>query len=630
MEMYPELVDVTAIAGERVHDRLIGWGSERSEHLAATNEDHELIVFSWDSNVDWRATNITTITGMSMAGPLTRWRRPGLDYTTEFLAGRNEVGDLVVVYSYDSRRLAVWEGRNAFALDLSGLSSEARFSGELASWQSPFGAEYVAGPRPDGHLLIVRLSPLACIDLHSLTGEYVSGPVVAWQVRDGPDVDERVAGVTPDGRVVIFVSGATPTRSAWAQPEVIDVSQQTGVATRSPLVAWQTPESPGVVEHLAGRTDRGEVIVYSSTTGARRWQAVDVSARTGVPLAGPLTAWQTWVPDGVVDHLAALNSDGEITVLVRSSDNDWQAWNLSKPMDYPALVDGLTSWQVSDGAANVEHLAGRDSAGRVLLWFWLTGSLRTLRLHAVEVANDDGTHQVGITPNQVRRWAEQANRVFASAGVQFLFVPETSGPDWSTVRSTVLNSLQVRPGRPGEQDQEQGNAVARSHRGKVTVLFRAGPPPRCTSRGFADIGCEFVIMPGFDDTVVCGHQDINQFSHQLGHYLGLDHTFKQTFPNEAAAARALSDAGGDPALAFDGDGLADTPPDPLIIEGTDAEPYQCQRSTVTLNDQVLVLPRRNIMARYDTPVPEITAQQTQRVDESLLMRAARGLVIGTP
>jgi hypothetical protein len=316
--------------------------------------------------------------------------------------------------------------------------------------------------------------------------------------------------------------------------------------------------------------------------------------------------------------------------LFRSSDSDWQAWNLSTPLGYPALVDGLTSWQVSDGAANVEHLAGHDPAGRVLLWFWLTGSIRTVHLHAVQVADDDGDRQVQITPIQVRRWAEQANRVYASAGVQFLFVPEAPGPDWSVVRSTLLNSLQASPGRPAQEEQDRANSVAQSHRGKVTVLFCSGSPPGPASQGFANMDDEFVVMPGFDNTEVCGHQNINQFGHELGHYLGLDHTFKQKFTSVAAADQALTDAGGDPALAFDGDGLADTPPDPLIIQGTDPEPYQCKRSTVTLNGQVFVLPRRNIMSHYDTPVPEITPQQAQRVDESLVIRAARGLVVGTP
>lgn len=152
--MYPQLVDVTGIVGVRIRDPLVGWRSDDdSEHLAAVNPNDELIVFTWDRNQDWRATNITTITGQTVQGSLTRWQRWGPDYTTEFLAGRNERGDLIVFYSYMGGHLAVWQNDNAHAFDLSALPPERRFFDDLASWQSPFGTnEYIAGQGLDGHL----------------------------------------------------------------------------------------------------------------------------------------------------------------------------------------------------------------------------------------------------------------------------------------------------------------------------------------------------------------------------------------------------------------------------------------------------------------------------------------------
>ena len=95
------------------------------------------------------------------------------------------------------------------------------------------------------------------------------------------------------------------------------------------------------------------------------------------------------------------------------------------------------------------------------------------------------------------------------------------------------------------------------------MLFRHGPGPNPTGGGFSWVDYDFVVMPGFDITTVCGKQNIGVFAHEVGHYLGLRHTFAREFETVAEADAWLKDHKGD-VSCFDGDRLSDTPPDPFI------------------------------------------------------------------
>ena len=75
---------------------------------------------------------------------------------------------------------------------------------------------------------------------------------------------------------------------------------------------------------------------------------------------------------------------------------------------------------------------------------------------------------------------------------------------------------------------------------------------------------------------------------------------------------------GSRAALFDGDGLSDTAPDPLV------RPYECQRVfRMTLNGVPFVLPRRNIMSYYDER-DSLSPQQVARVVSVLKSRLQGG------
>src|SRR5262249_17500140 len=153
------------------------------------------------------------------------------------------------------------------------------------------------------------------------------------------------------------------------------------------------------------------------------------STKTGQKIAGPVTSWQT--PDGrfIVEHVAACNKTGDLLVFWWTVERDWQCVNLSV-ITKRRLTSPPTSWQTADGQRTVEHLAAGD-AESLLVTYWILGELRTLRIRAVAVADDDGGRPANITPLEVAQWVDKANEIYGPAGIQFLFNPNRAAGDWS-------------------------------------------------------------------------------------------------------------------------------------------------------------------------------------------------------
>ena len=157
------------------------------------------------------------------------------------------------------------------------------------------------------------------------------------------------------------------------------------------------------------------------------------------------------------------------------------------------IVAPITNWQTPDGQRIVQHLAGRNSDGHLVVLFGHLGGIHTVRIQAVKVADDDGGRETDISPQQAKQWIDYANQVYAVGGIQFLFNPNGPSPDWSILRSTLINNLS------GDTPPERnaGNAVAAQYPDKITILFRYGPDPGPTGGGFSSAEYNFVVMPGF-------------------------------------------------------------------------------------------------------------------------------------
>jgi hypothetical protein len=193
-----------------------------------------------------------------------------------------------------------------------------------------------------------------------------------------------------------------------------------------------------------------------------------------------------------------------------------------------------------------------------------------LPIHAIKVMDDDGLRAADITPHQVAQWVDKANEVFSDSGIQFDFRAEPNGPDWTEIRDTALNNLQAE-----EPPVLYAAAEAAKYPDKIVVIFRHGPSRAPAQDAFASrLRSNMVVMPGFSQaTTVVGRdskgrwvtqQNIWMLAHELGHHLGLPHTFPGSAggatDNQLQAALFILSQGGD-VDALDGDYLEDTAPD---------------------------------------------------------------------
>jgi hypothetical protein len=252
--------------------------------------------------------------------------------------------------------------------------------------------------------------------------------------------------------------------------------------------------------------------------------------------------------------------------------------------EYPGVIDpaGL-------GTAFV----GRKPAPEPLL---------EVALMAIQVADDDGGHAARISREEIAAWVAFGNAVFRPAGVRFSFDPT----DLRLLRSSLINGLVGVEQPDWRAAKRAADQVAERHPDRLIVFFRHGPGDLATGAGFSWTDYNFVVMPGWPDDKHCGHEHSSAFAHELGHQLGLGHTFARIFPDPERAAAYLGEHQGDLGV-FDGDGLSDTAPDPGI------RTTECGRGAeLELNGVRVPLPRRNLMSYYEER-DSLTREQIQRL-----------------
>jgi hypothetical protein len=172
--------------------------------------------------------------------------------------------------------------------------------------------------------------------------------------------------------------------------------------------------------------------------------------------------------------------------------------------------------------------------------------------------------------------------------------------------------------RDGPSGRDRGNAIAASVPGKVVCFLRWGPDPweptgngnaypppgaNPAPRNVGDVAQDYVSLP---DKAGPGLSflslgDGDFMAHEIGHYLGLYHTFpgwsdlfgpvwNGTTPASAGAASATLvayvAANGGTVDALDGDGLSDTPPDPSGVLYTAFGQDTCARPAITVSGTI--------------------------------------------
>ena len=237
-------------------------------------------------------------------------------------------------------------------------------------------------------------------------------------------------------------------------------------------------------------------------------------------------------------------------------------------------------------------------------------------VQAIVITDDDGTRPPHLTPEQVKTWIDAANADFAGAKVHFEFKPDDS--DYATVPSTTFNNLSRISDAEWHDAKPLGNALADRSPDRITLIFRHGLSSVAATGGFAGLEYNFVVLPGFDDCLLCDHQNKHFLAQQIAAYLGLAPTFARTFDSAQQAEAFLRDHENKPSC-FDGDGLTDTAPDPFVlITDTLCGPLD----SLTLNQIEFQLPRRNLLSGYDSETKTLTPMQIARLNWTLKARLA--------
>ncbi|HEU5079192.1 MAG TPA: hypothetical protein VFT72_08255 [Opitutaceae bacterium] len=200
------------------------------------------------------------------------------------------------------------------------------------------------------------------IDVTALTRQRVVGELTAWQTPNGPYNVEHLAGRSPRDECLVFYWSP---QHNW---QVVNVTAKTGAKIAGPLTSWQTHNGSVLVEHLAGRSPTGDLLVFWWSP-QHDWQVVNVSQKTGQKIANTVTSWQT--PNGPfnVEHPAGQAPNGDLLVFWWSPQHDWQVVNVTQKTRR-SIASGVASWVTPNGPMLVEHLAAADSHGSLIVFWW--------------------------------------------------------------------------------------------------------------------------------------------------------------------------------------------------------------------------------------------------------------------
>jgi len=213
-------VDITektgrAVAVERPEYWLFNDADGPFEKLAAPAANGDLLVFAWRSETDWRALNVSALTGTKIQGPVSAWVTQAGDVQVEHVAARATNNDVLVFH---------------------------RAAG--GSWQ--------------------------VVNVTGLTGQKIGGPATSWQTESGGTWYEHLAVLGPNQHVYAFHKAAG---SGW---QVRDVTGITGRTVTHPLTSWVSPDGAAQVEHLAAPSWDGRLYVFNWESD-HDWELTDVS-----------------------------------------------------------------------------------------------------------------------------------------------------------------------------------------------------------------------------------------------------------------------------------------------------------------------------------------------------------------
>ncbi len=245
--------------------------------------------------------------------------------------------------------------------------------------------------------------------------------------------------------------------------------------------------------------------------------------------------------------------------------------------------------------------------------------LRFIHIQAVVLSDDNGSNTSSITREQIRIWVDEANKVWApQAKIFFVFDDAPGSTDVSSWSSTVLNT---EPANDAEDSlySARANLVAKvlyPHR--LVVLFRKRGNPGWSWGPQTNF---FVSMPEYTSGGIYKPlsggtlRNDTLLSHELGHYMGLAHTFPGADCSELTPLESDGDADGQRPNKTNDDVLDTNADMSDVCYPTNS--LMCVGGGALYNDFSWLPPWNNVMSYHDCLPEDFSPGQIAVIDLTL-------------
>ena len=370
----PQIEDMTSLTGILVTGSPVSWTKKGpmgnyTENVAAVNINSDLILFKRSSFTGgWMTINLSSQTGSKIIDGLTHWQYSGIAGSDQYLAGRNHTNDLVVFRrkiffdTWDAENVSTNTGKKVLTSPVSWVKRDD-FGIE--------GPQNLAALGTSGELLVFSRehNDWEVVDVTAKTGKTVVGEVASWIYPAGDNSIERLAGISPDGSLLLFWRSSV---QDWLAFNLSAIAGG-GSITSSRPVGWVHQFK----EYIAVCGQNQRLLVYWGH--GIHWSVVDVTEITGVKITDIFSVY--YIGDNRT-VLIARGIDGSLLQFwlnYESTDprfTSWQVFNYSQAAGV-LWTSRTTTWLNTETAPEREHIAAVTPQNHLVM-AWDFGGIRRI------------------------------------------------------------------------------------------------------------------------------------------------------------------------------------------------------------------------------------------------------------
>ncbi|MBK8704382.1 MAG: hypothetical protein IPN33_12725 [Saprospiraceae bacterium] len=282
------------------------------ERVAVPSPSGDVLVFSWHTGSDWTVENVSSITHIKVQGALTAWVVANGNKYVEHVAGRAPNNDLIVCFRQTNGQ---WSSVNVTQL------TSQKIGDAPISWtdgQNPV-VEKLAVISPNKEVLIFYYTPATNWTVSNITqktNQQIDSRMAQWNY--GNNKSTVLAGKSPNGELMVFRH--EPIDNVWI---VENVSQQTSNKILSEVCDWMLNSE----EHIAARGPNDELLVFSHTTGF--WKMDNVTGVTGKKIFHAPTCWTSKEGSLTIEHISSVGTGKRMFDFFWKPRHNWQVVDVS-------------------------------------------------------------------------------------------------------------------------------------------------------------------------------------------------------------------------------------------------------------------------------------------------------------